>query len=137
MSFTKKIFLLPIFHYICYIVGNKTIRELVIMPVYNKLVRDRIPEIIENDGKKCSTKILDEKSYLSELRKKVHEELQEYEEASSDIEAVEELADILELIHALAKTHNATMEEVEKIRAEKAVKRGGFNDKIFLIEVED
>lgn len=107
------------------------------MPVYNKLVRDRIPEIIENDGKKCSTKILDEKSYLSELRKKVHEELQEYEEASSDIEAVEELADILELIHALAKTHNATMEEVEKIRAEKAVKRGGFNDKIFLIEVED
>jgi len=107
------------------------------MPVYNKLVRDRIPEIIENDGKKCSTKILDEESYLSELRKKVHEELQEYEEASSDIEAVEELADILELIHALAKTHNATIEEVERIRAEKAVKRGGFNDKIFLIEVED
>lgn len=107
------------------------------MPVYNKLVRDRIPEIIENDGKQCTTKILDEETYIVELKKKVHEELQEYEEATSDEEAIEELADILELMHALAKTHGSTIEEIEKVRAEKAEKRGGFNDKVFLIEVED
>lgn len=107
------------------------------MPVYNKLVRDKIPEIIENDGKQCTTKILDDESYIIELKKKVHEELQEYEEATSDEEAIEELADILELMHALAKTHGSTIKEVEKIRADKAEKRGGFKDKIFLIEVED
>lgn len=107
------------------------------MPIYNKLVRDRIPEIIEKDGKQCSTEILDDKTYVVELKKKIREELQEYEEATTDEEAIEELADILELMHALAKTHGSTMEEVEKVRAEKAIKRGGFNDKIFLIEVED
>lgn len=106
------------------------------MPVYNKLVRDRIPEIIENDGKQCTTKILDNERYIVELKKKVHEELQEYEAASSDKEAVEELADILELMHALAKTHGSTIEEVENVRAEKAKKRGGFEEKVFLIEVE-
>lgn len=107
------------------------------MPVYNKLVRDRIPEIIENDGKQCTTKILDNERYIVELKKKVHEELQEYEAASSDEEAVEELADILELMHALAKTHGSTIEEVENVRVEKAKKRGGFEEKVFLIEVED
>lgn len=107
------------------------------MPVYNKLVRDRIPEIINNDGKNCTTKILDDETYVKELKKKVHEELKEYEEASSDEEAVEELADILELIYALVKTHGASVDELEEIRKDKAEKRGGFNDKIFLIEVED
>lgn len=107
------------------------------MPVYNKLVRDRIPEMIENDGKRCTTKILDDETYVIELKKKVHEELQEYEEATSDKEAIEELADMLELMHALAKTHGSSIEKVERIRAEKAMKRGGFNDKVFLIEVEE
>ena len=112
-------------------------RGVVSMPVYNKLVRDRIPEIIRNDGKECTTKILDDKSYVEELRKKVYEELEEYETAESDEEAIEELADILELLNALAKTHDSSLNEVEKIRKEKAEKRGGFNDKVFLIEVED
>lgn len=106
------------------------------MPVYNKLVRDRIPEIIENSGKKFTTKILDDDQYELELKKKLLEEMEEYQNASNDNEALEELADLLELMHALAKVHGASMEEVEKIRQDKASKRGGFEEKIFLIEVE-
>jgi predicted house-cleaning noncanonical NTP pyrophosphatase (MazG superfamily) len=107
------------------------------MPTYNKLVRDRIPEIIEQQGKKFTTSILSEGQYISELKKKANEELQEYIDAQNDEEALEELADLLEIIHSLANIHNGTMETVEKIRREKAVKRGGFQEKIFLIEVED
>lgn len=107
------------------------------LPVYNKLVRDRIPEIIENSGKKFTTKILDDAQYELELKKKLKEEMEEYQNASNDNEALEELADLLELMHALAKVHGASMEEVEKIRQDKASKRGGFEEKIFLIEVED
>ena len=98
------------------------------MPVYNKLVRDRIPEIIENSGKKFTTKILDDDQYELELKKKLLEEMEEYQNASNDNESLEELADLLELMHALAKVHGASMEEVEKIRQDKASKRGGFEE---------
>lgn len=57
--------------------------------------------------------------------------------ALANEEALEELADILELMHALSRIHGASIEEVDKIREEKAAKRGGFDEKIFLIEVED
>lgn len=107
------------------------------MPVYNKLVRDRIPEIIGNSGKKFTTKILEDEQYEIELKKKLREEMDEYQNALSDDEALEELADLLELMYALAKVHGANIEEVERIRKEKAFKRGRFEEKIFLIEVED
>lgn len=107
------------------------------MPVYNKLVRDRIPEIIQKDNKKCTTKILDEESYVIELKKKLEEELEEYQEATSNEEAIEELADILELMHALAGVHESSIGEVEEVRKKKAIERGGFKDRIYLIEVED
>ncbi|MBY6273494.1 MAG: phosphoribosyl-ATP pyrophosphohydrolase [Caldibacillus debilis] len=107
------------------------------MPVYNKLVRDRIPEIIQADGKTFTTRVLEEKEYREELRKKAQEELQEYMNASDDETALEELADLLEIMHALAKCHGASIERVEQIRAEKAEKRGGFKEKIFLVEVHD
>ena len=107
------------------------------MPIHNKLVRDKIPQIIKESGKSPITKILNEKEYITELRKKSQEELQEYLSAETDQEALEELADLLEIIHALAKVHGSTIEEVDKIRDEKAAKRGGFTDKVFLIEVQD
>jgi predicted house-cleaning noncanonical NTP pyrophosphatase (MazG superfamily) len=107
------------------------------MPIYNKLVRDRIPEVITRNGKKCSTRILDNEEYLVELKKKSFEELEEYVKTQTDEEAIEELADILEILHALAKVHGSTMREVDEIRKSKAEKRGGFRDKVFLIEVED
>ena len=107
------------------------------MPIHNKLVRDKIPQIIKESGKTPVTKILNQEEYITELRKKSQEELQEYLTAETDEEALEELADLLEVIHALAKVHGSTIEEVDKIRAEKAAKRGGFTDKVFLIEVQD
>ncbi|MGV3263510.1 nucleoside triphosphate pyrophosphohydrolase [Cytobacillus pseudoceanisediminis] len=107
------------------------------MPTYNKLVRDRIPEIIENTGKNFSTRVLDNNEYIQELKKKSFEELQEYVETNNNEDAIEELADVLEIIHALAEYHGASIEEVEEVRKQKAEKRGGFKEKIFLIEVED
>lgn len=107
------------------------------MPIYNKLVRDRIPEIIEGTGKASSTRILSDEEYINELKKKSFEEMQEFIEAGSSEDAIEELADVLEIIHALAVYHGSSIDEVERVRVNKAKKRGGFKEKIFLIEVED
>lgn len=107
------------------------------MPTYNKLVRDRIPEIIVRGGKSSNTRILDESEYKTELRTKLAEELNEYFEATDDHSAMEELADILELLHALTGIHGSSVEQLESIRADKAEKRGGFKERIFLIDVQD
>ena len=107
-------------------------------PVHlDRLVRDKIPQIIAKSGKSYETKILSKGEYIEEVRKKMHEELQEYEEAQTNKEAVEELADLMELIYAAAGVHGSTAKELESIRAEKAAKRGAFEEKVFLIEVED
>jgi len=107
------------------------------MPIYNKLVRDRIPEIIANSGGSFSSRILDDAEYRKELRTKLQEEVNEYLAAMKDEEAVEELADIMELLHAMAATHGASVDGLERVRAQKAAKRGGFKERIFLIEVQD
>jgi predicted house-cleaning noncanonical NTP pyrophosphatase (MazG superfamily) len=107
------------------------------MPVYNKLVRDRIPGIIAQQGKSLNTRILAPAEFHTELKTKLLEEMNEYIAASTDQEAAEELADIMELLHALAQIHGVTVNMLEQIRAEKADKRGGFNERLFLIEVGD
>lgn len=106
------------------------------MPAYNKLVRDRIPEIIAATGKNYSTRILDQEEFIIELKKKSLEELEEYINANNNDEALEELADLLEVIHSLAESHGASIETVEELRRKKAGQRGGFKEKVFLIEVE-
>lgn len=107
------------------------------MPIYNKLVRDRIPYIIKEKGKRAKVSILTEKDYFNELRKKAKEELDEYLNAVTNEAALEELADLLEVMHGLVKIHSSSMEEVEAIRKRKAIDRGAFEDRVFLIEVED
>ena len=107
------------------------------MPIYNKLVRDNIPQVIEKTNKQFSTRVLSKEEYMVEVKKKLNEELEEYQEATTNEEAVEELADILELMHAAVKIHGATIEQLEEVRRAKAEKRGGFEKRIFLIEVED
>ena len=97
------------------------------MPVYNKLVRDKIPEIIKNSGKKAITTVLNEEEYLTELDRKLNEECAEYQQDKS----IEELADMLEVIYAITVARGYSVEELERIRAEKAEKRGEFNDRIF------
>ncbi|MDQ0063261.1 nucleoside triphosphate pyrophosphohydrolase [Paenibacillus harenae] len=107
------------------------------MTNYNKLVRDRIPEIITNQGMSFTTRVLENDEYKTELLAKLKEETNEFIEAKSGSEASEELADMLEVIHALAETIGVTVQELERIRADKAVKRGGFMERVYLIEVVD
>lgn len=104
------------------------------MPIYNKLVRDRIPEIIQNNGQSCSARPLKEKEFVEELKKKADEELNEYLNSQSDQEAVEELADLLEIVYTLADQHGYSVEDLEEVRRKKERDRGGFQDKIFLID---
>lgn len=98
---------------------------------YNKLVRDRIPEIIEASGKTCVTEVLSDEEYLKMIDAKLEEELAEYHKDQN----IEELADLLEVIRAAAVARGYSVEELEKVRAEKAAKRGGFEKKILLKEV--
>lgn len=106
------------------------------MPTYNKLVRDKIPTIIKESGRKCTFEILNDEDYESKLREKLKEEIEEYLAATIQGESLEELADVLEIIHALTETHGSSVQEIERIRVEKAEERGGFNNRILLIDVE-
>ncbi|ADM68904.1 hypothetical protein GMA19_01062 [Paenibacillus polymyxa E681] len=112
-------------------------RVLFHMPTYNKLVRDRIPQLIMSQGKECRTRILDLEEYKQELRTKLREEAEEYFEANKGQEALEELADMLEVIRALAEVHGANAAELDKLRADKADARGGFQERVFLIDVDE
>ncbi len=107
------------------------------LPYYNKLVRDRIPDIIEASGKKCTTAVLGDAEYLKQLEKKLSEEWNEYLTSKDVCAQVEELADILEVIYAIAEAKGVTIEELEAIRAKKAEERGAFKERILLEWVED
>ena len=100
---------------------------------YNKLVRDKIPEIIEKDGKTCRTAILSDEEYLSMLNSKLDEELMEYHSDDN----LEELADLMEVIYAIAKAKGYSENDLDEIRKAKALKRGAFDNKILLIEVSE
>lgn len=99
---------------------------------YNKLVRDRIPEIIEKDGKNCETEVLSDDDYLAMLDAKLDEELTEYHQDKN----IEELADLMEVIYAVAEARGYSIEQLESVRKDKAEKRGSFKDKIFLKTVQ-
>ena len=99
--------------------------------VYNKLVRDKIPEIIESDGKTCEIEILSNEEYLKMIDAKLDEELVEYHKDQN----LEELADLLEVIHAAAIARGYSVDELEALRAKKAEKRGGFRERILLKKV--
>lgn len=102
------------------------------MKVYNKLVRDKIPEIIEEDGKTCATHILSDEKYIEALEAKLNEEVSEYQVDKN----LEEMADILEVLQAICIARGYTLEELEIMREEKANERGGFVEKLFLEYVE-
>lgn len=97
------------------------------MIIHNKLVRDRIPEIIEECGRKCGWEVLSDEEYLRRLDEKLQEELDEYMEDKS----LEELADLLEVLMAVAEARGS-FAEVERIRLKKREKRGGFEKRILL-----
>lgn len=99
--------------------------------VYNKLVRDKIPVIIKQAGKKATIDILSDKEYIKKLDEKLIEEFEEYQQSKE----IEELADIVEVIYAILAVKGVSIQEFEKIRKEKEYKRGAFKEKILLKEV--
>lgn len=103
------------------------------MKVYNKLVRDKIPDIINADGKKFKIRILDDTELLAELIKKLKEEAAEFEENPS----IEELADIKEITIAMREVLGIRAGELEDKRRQKAASNGRFKNKIFLESAEE
>lgn len=98
------------------------------MKIYNKLVRDKIPEIMVKNGADPVTRILNDEEYLKELNKKLQEEVQEYLTDGN----VEELADIEEVLRAILDLKKVSYAEFEEIREQKVIKRGAFKKRIFL-----
>ena len=105
--------------------------------VYNKLVRDNIPDIISADGRNPITRILSDAKYKDALEKKLYEEYQEVLEATDSSDRIEELADMLEVIISIAKLDNKQLDDVIDAANKKRKKRGGFDKKIFLERVID
>jgi len=103
--------------------------------IYNKLVRDRIPEVIKNNGEEPITKILSDKEYKIELEKKLLEEYNEVINSNNGKERIGELADMLEVIIALAKLENNSLEDIIEVANKKRQKRGGFDNRIYLEKV--
>lgn len=98
--------------------------------VFEKLVRDKIPEIIEQDGGQAVTRVLSDEEYRVCLEKKLDEEAVEYHESRE----LDELADVLEVVYALAQADGHTVEELLSAYQRKHEQRGGFSQKLFLIE---
>ncbi|PSQ52030.1 hypothetical protein BRD20_08565 [Halobacteriales archaeon SW_8_65_20] len=100
---------------------------------YDKLVRDDVPELIRRDGERPTTHTAGDTEYLDRLDAKLDEEITEYREDGT----LEELADVLEVVYALAATEGATRAELEELRARKAERNGRFTDRIVLESVEE
>lgn len=92
-----------------------------------KLVRDKIPEIIKADGKTPITRILEQDEYLSELDRKINEEVAEYQSDKS----LEEMADVLEVLFAICEGRGYSIEELMATKQKKQEERGGFQKRIF------
>lgn len=100
--------------------------------IHNKLVRDKIPEMITEAGRKYKIKILSEKDYIFELERKLSEEVHEYKLGKN----LDELCDVLEVVYALAAARGMSAEELEAKRLAKREARGGFDGKVYLVEAE-
>ena len=100
--------------------------------IYNKLVRDKIPEIIENDGEIVFMHVLSDAEYRLELYKKLNEECMEVASSKTSKEILEELADVLEVLRSIAELEGSQFGDIIQIADKKKEKRGGFQKRIFL-----
>lgn len=119
------------FDYYYYIIAQERMKAMRKRTVHNKLVRDRIPEIIEATGRTCVAVTLPDDAYIRALDAKLNEELAEYQQSQS----LEELADLLEVMGAVVKARGYTWDDLTRVRKEKRVVRGAFDKRIFLKEV--
>lgn len=104
--------------------------------IYNKLVRDNIANIIREDGKTCTTKTLSTEEYRLELKRKLIEESQEVLASKTREEVIEELADVYEVIEAIMFEEKIDLIEIQDKRVCKNMKKGAFEEKLYLIEVK-
>lgn len=105
---------------------------------YGKLVRDKIPDIIRGNKEMPMTRTMETDEYRRELLYKLIEEAEEVRQAgyeSDSAELMSELSDVMEVYLAILTEYNLNADEIEKLRLERAEKRGGFKDKIFLESV--
>lgn len=100
--------------------------------IYDKLVRDNIPAIIQADHKTCRTRILHEKDYNFYLKEKLIEEAGEVRSAESKDELIKELADVLEVVEALQDANGISSKEVLSVKQRKAERNGKFEKRILL-----
>jgi len=107
------------------------------MKKYNKLIRDKIPEVIEDSGKSYKIRKLDDREYLEKVKEKIIEETNELVESKSRVDIINEIADVYEIIEALMDIKKITPSEVSKVKENKKVSRGAFDKKLLLIEVDD
>ena len=98
-----------------------------------KLVRDKIPQIIIENGEEPKTRILDNEEYLVELDKKLNEEVTEYQTDKS----IEEMADVLEVLFAICEARGHSIDDLMNIRETKRLERGGFSQRVFWIGNEE
>lgn len=103
------------------------------MKIYNKAIRDKIPEIIKASGTTPTIEVLSDEEFLKKLEIKLDEELLEYKESKK----VEELCDLIEIAYRIAELQGISNESLNKIREEKNVVRGKFVNNLFLVEVKD
>ena len=102
--------------------------------IFNKLVRDNIPDKIEKNGEVAVTRILDDEEYREELYKKLLEEANEVVNAKTKDDILEELADVYEVVRAISELENSNIDNVVEISDNKKLKKGGFTKRIFLVK---
>ncbi|MDP2736885.1 MAG: nucleoside triphosphate pyrophosphohydrolase [bacterium] len=106
--------------------------------IYNKLVRDNIPEIIKQDNAEPRIRILEQEEYLKQLFKKLEEEAREVAGAAANKnELMKEIGDVYEIIDAIIDNCGLDKEEIMKLKNERKIERGGFNKKIFLESINN
>lgn len=102
----------------------------------NKLIRDKIIEIMESKGSKLYAYKLNDQDFLKQLKLKLIEEASEVNRAQTEQEILEELADVLEIIHTIAKIYNLSQKDLENAQKDKRAQKGGYEEKIFLTFAE-
>ena len=102
--------------------------------IFNKLVRDNIPDKIEKNGEVAVTRILDNGEYREELYKKLLEEANEVINAKTKEDILEELADVYEVVRAISELEKSNIDNVVELSNNKRLIRGGFNNRIFLVK---
>jgi predicted house-cleaning noncanonical NTP pyrophosphatase (MazG superfamily) len=100
---------------------------------YNKLVRDKIPQLIEESGRKQTSRVLNEGEYINALIDKIIEEIEEFRASGEE----EEIADVYEALDCLVKLKGYEPMHIDYIRLIKREARGSFKERILLIDVEE